>query len=100
MTTSHHVLYEYKVRSGCTVPNLLPETKFVGPCLRMDATQVFFCWKFLSPMGAAGERPEFDIKTPLGAPFLILPQGYLLKSFPQGDTSARQWGYGISPSLS
>ena len=46
-------------------------------------------------MGAAGERPEFDIKPPLGAPLLIFPRGYLLKSFPQGDTYARQWGFEI-----
>ena len=29
------------------------------------------------------EMPEFDIKPPLGAPSMILPRGYLLKSFPQ-----------------
>ena len=34
--------------------------------------------------------PEFDIKPPLGAPLLILPQGYPLKTFPQGDTFTRQ----------
>ena len=50
----------------------------------------FICMGFPSPMGVAGERPEFDIKPPLGAPLLIFPQGYLLMSFPQGDTSARQ----------
>ena len=32
----------------------------------------------------------FSIKPPLGAPPKIFPQGYLLKSFPQVDTSARQ----------
>ena len=32
-------------------------------------------------MGAALERPEFDIKSPLGVSLLIFPQGYLLKFF-------------------
>ena len=41
------------------------------------------------PWGTAGERPWFDIKLPLGAPLLIFPRGYLLKSFPQGVSSER-----------
>ena len=49
----------------------------------------------LPPWGAAGERSEFNIKPPLGAPLLIFPWGYLLKSFPQVDTSARQQGFEI-----
>ena len=56
----------------------------------------FICRGFPSLMVAARERPEIDIKPPLGAPHLIFPRGYLLKSFPQGDTSARQWGSEIS----
>ena len=52
----------------------------------------FFCGGSLPPWGAAGERSEFNIKPPLGAPLLIFPRGYLLKSFPQVDTSARQRG--------
>ena len=55
----------------------------------------FFCGRFLPPWGAAGERSEFNIKPPLGAPLLIFPRGYLLKSFPQVDTSARQRGFEI-----
>ena len=47
------------------------------------------------PCGAAGERSEFNIKPPLGAPLLIFPRGYLLKSFPRVDTSARQRGFEI-----
>ena len=47
------------------------------------------------PWGAAGERSEFNIKPPLGAPLLIFPRGYVLKSFPQVDTSARQRGFEI-----
>ena len=39
--------------------------------------------------------PEFVIRPPLGVPLLIFSRGYLLKSFPQGDTSARQWGFEI-----
>ena len=49
----------------------------------------------LPPWGAAGERSEFNIKPPLGAPIQIFPRGYLLKSFPQVDTSARQRGFEI-----
>ena len=49
----------------------------------------------LAPWGAAGERLAFDIKLPLGAPLLIFPRDYLLKSFPQVDTSARQRGFEI-----
>ena len=36
-----------------------------------------------SPMGAAGERTEFDIKSPLGALLLTFPPCSLLKSFTQ-----------------
>ena len=50
---------------------------------------------FPSTMRAAGERPEFDIKPPLGAPLLVFPRGYILKTLPHGDTSARQQGFGI-----
>ena len=47
-------------------------------------------------MGAAGERSEFDIKLLIGASLRSFPQGYLLKSFQQGDTSAIQRGLEIS----
>ena len=45
--------------------------------------------------------PEFDIKLSLGAPLLIFPHGYLLKSFQQGDTYTRQQGFeiGVFPIL-
>ena len=72
---------------GC---NVLPETQFVGTRLRVDTTRVFSVRGSLPPWGAAG---EFNIKPPLGAPLLIFLRGYLLKSFPQVDTSARQWGF-------
>ena len=77
---------------GC---NVLPETQFVGTHLRVDTTQVLSVGGSLPLCGAAGERSEFDIKPPLGAPLLIFPRGYLLKSFPQVDTSARQRGFEI-----
>ena len=48
-----------------------------------------------SPWGAAGERSRFNIKPSLGAPLLIFRRGYLLKSIPQVDTSARQRGVEI-----
>ena len=77
---------------GCTV---LPETQFVGTRLRMDTTRVLSVGGSIPPWGAAGERSEFNIKPPLGAQLLIFPRGYLLKFFPQVDTSARQRGFEI-----
>ena len=55
----------------------------------------FYLWRYPSPCGAAGERSKFNIKPPLGAPLRIFLRGYLLKSFPQVDTSARQWWFEI-----
>ena len=55
----------------------------------------FICGGTLPPWGSAGERSEFNIKPPLGDPLLIFPRGYLLKSFPQVDISARQRGFEI-----
>ena len=55
---------------GCSIH---PETLLVRNHLRVDTTLVFSVGAFLAPMGAAGERPEFDIKPPLGAPLLIFP---------------------------
>ena len=78
---------------GC---NVLPETPIVGTRLRVDTTRVFSVWGSLPPWGAAGERSEFNIKPPLRAPLVIFPRGYLLRSFPQVDTSARQRGFEIS----
>ena len=77
---------------GC---NVLPETQFVGTRLRMNTTQIFLWGVPFPPCGAARERSEFNIKPPLGDPLLIFPRGYLLKSFPQVDTSARQPGFEI-----
>ena len=76
---------------GC---NVLPETQFVGTACAWTP-HGFYLWGLLTPCGAAGERPEFNIKPPLGAPLLIFPRGYLLKSFPHVDTSARQQGFEI-----
>ena len=78
--------------NGC---NVLPETQFVGTRLRVDTTQVLSVGGSISSCGAAGERSEFNIKPPLGAPLLTSPRGYLLKYFPQVDTSARQRGFEI-----
>ena len=52
----------------------------------------FYLWGY-PPCGATGERSEFNIKPPIGAPLLIFPRGYLMKSFSQVDTSARQRGF-------
>ena len=82
---------------GC---NVLQETQFVGTRLRVDTTRVFYVRGSLPPWEAAGERSEFNIKPPIGAPLQIFPRGYLLKSFPQVDTSARQRGLKSEFSLS
>ena len=55
---------------GC---NVLPETQFVWTRLRMDTTQALSVVGSLQNLGVAGERSEFDIKPPLGAPLLIFP---------------------------
>ena len=83
---------------GC---NVLPDTQFVGTRLRVDTTRVLYVGGTLPPWGAVGERSEFNIQPPLGALLLIFPRGYLLKSFPQVDTSARQRGFkiGVFPCL-
>ena len=45
------------------------------------------------PLGELSEKPEIDIKLRVGCQLQIFLQGYLLKSFSQGDTSARQWKF-------
>ena len=49
---------------GCSV---LSETKFFRNHLSVDTSLVLSLVDFLSPMGTARERPEFDINPPLGA---------------------------------
>ena len=51
---------------------------------------------FSPPKVAAGERLKLFIKAPLGALLLNFPQRYILKSFPQEDSSARQLRFEIS----
>ena len=75
--------------------NDMPEAQFVGTRLRVDTIRILSVWGVPSPCGSAGERSELSIKPPLGAPLLIFSRGYLLKSFPQVDISARQWGFEI-----
>ena len=48
---------------GCSV---LPDTQFVETLLRVDATRALSVGGSLAPWGAAGERPMFNIKPPLG----------------------------------
>ena len=114
------MLTKFKVRRGYTVPstltwpfskesdgtkafantdsmdgcNVLPENQFVGTRLRVD-TGVLSVGVSLPPLATAGERSEFIIKPSFRTPLLISPRGYLLKSFPQVDTSAMQWGFEI-----
>ena len=54
-----------------------------------------YLWGSIPPSGAAGDRSELNINPPLGAPLLISPRGYLLKSSPQVDASTRQRGFEI-----
>ena len=69
---------------GCSV---LSETPFVRTRLHVDITLVLSVEGSLPAWRAAGERLEFNIKSPLGAPLLIFPRSYLLMFFPQVDTS-------------
>ena len=79
---------QWMVAMSCRRPSLS------GPACAWTPHR-FYCGGVHLPWGAAGERSEFNIKPPLGAPLLIFPWGYLLKSFPQVDTSARQRGFEI-----
>ena len=49
----------------------------------------------LPTMGAARERPDFDIRLPLGVPLIFFPWGYHLRSFPQGNILSKQQRLGI-----
>ena len=96
---------KFEVRRWCTVPNrksdgvgkfsrtgsvegcsVLQGSELVGTRLRVDTTRVFFCRWFPSPIGAAGERPEFGIKPPSGAQTLIFSSRLSPKVF-------STWGY-------
>ena len=109
-----HVLNKCKVRRGCTVSSPLTwyftkisigtecDNRFRGWLQHPAKDPVsgdmsvhghhtdLICREFPSPMETAGQRPEFDIKLPLGARLQIFPQCYLLKLLPQGDIYARQ----------
>ena len=74
---------QWMIAASCLRPSMS------GPaCARTP--NGFHLQGFPSTEGVTGEIPMFDIKPHLGAPRLIFTQGYLLKSFPYGDTSARQ----------
>ena len=82
---------------GC---NFMPENQFFGTRQRVVTTRVLSVGCSRAPWGAAGEMTEYYIKPPFGAPLRNFPRGYLLKSFPQVDTSARQRGLRSEFSLS
>ena len=46
-------------------------------------------------MGAVGEMPEFDIRTVFKGSSPDFSRGFLMVSFPQGDTSARTRGFEV-----
>ena len=77
---------------GCSI---LPESQFVWTRLHVDTTRVLYVGGSPPHWGASGEMSEFDVKPPLRAPLLIFSRGYLLKSFPHVDISARQRGFEI-----
>ena len=78
--------------AGCGV---LTKTLLVGTHLRVDATRFLSAGDSISPIGVAGEKPEFYIKRPLRAPRMIFPPSYLLRSFPEKESSASQRGFEI-----
>ena len=47
----------------------------------MDTTQVFSIGGVIISVGAARERPEFDIESPFGAPFLLSMQENVTEEF-------------------
>ena len=51
----------------------LAETQFVGSSHRVDTRRVLSMGGILSPMGAAVERPEFDINPPSSSQIFIVP---------------------------
>ena len=55
----------------------------------------FYLWGVTFILVELRERGQSNIKPSLGAPLLIYPRGYLLKSFSQVDSSARQRGFEI-----
>ena len=66
--------------------SVLPETAFVWISQYVDTTRDLsvgvLCSQWEQP---EAERPELDIRTPLGSVLqLFFPRGYLLKSIPQG----------------
>ena len=82
----------------CTVDDyrVLVESYIVGIRQRVDIELVVSVEGFPSTIGPAGKRPEFYIKSPLGAQLLIYHRGNFLMSFSQGDTSARQLEFFLS----
>ena len=77
------------VAASCQRPSLS------GPACAWTPHRFYLWGGFLPFMGAARETPVFDIKLSLGTPIMSYPRGYLLKSFPQRDTSVRWCGFGI-----
>ena len=80
---------QWMVAMSCRRPSLL------GHACAWTPHGFYMRGGFLPPWGAAGESSEFNIKPSLGAPLLIFPRGFLLKSFRQVDNSARQQRFEI-----
>ena len=114
------MLNKHKVRRGCTVPSPLTwlstkksdgtescEDRFNGwlqrsagdPDCRDTSARGYQMDLSMGvpfpPTGVNGERQELGNKLPLGAPLLTCPRDFLLKSFPQRDTSARLLAFEI-----
>ena len=88
---------EFAITDSLDSCSVLPETLFGGSHLHVDTTLAFCKWGggFPSPLRSCGERSEFNMTLPLGAPLLIFLPRYLLKSLPQVDAFTRQRGFEV-----
>ena len=57
------------------------------------APQGYICRRFSSSMGDAVDSHVCDIKPPIGAPHLISPPGYPVKSFLQRDSGGEKFAF-------
>ena len=88
------MLKKLKVKRGCTVPR--PSIEKSNGSKKLATTGSVDGCNMLPQTQFVEERPEFDIKPPLGAPLLAFTLCYRVKSFPQGDTSTRYHRFEIS----
>ena len=63
--------------------------QFAGTRLRVDITGVLYVGGFFTPIVAARERPEFDIKPPLGPSSRLFPEVFATIRYFRKTTLAR-----------